>query len=400
MEVLEKVGLFSELIKCEGNISTWCYSANGTLLFSNCSEQSFLANAFELFDCKKILLKYCEGHKKPFTIGTSFGMQWIAVFEKLDDTLKHIWLIGPIFYQDLNLNSIEQGLKYYDKPEINNEWKIKFFEVIKTIPVLPSLIVARYALMLHYCANNEYLKTSDLNNNISNINMENVTPINKNRHKVWMAEQGLLEAVRLGDTNYQQALSESMSISSGVPIHAEDALRQSKTSIVVFVSLVCRAAIEGGLSPEEAYSLNDNYIQTVESSKTLNDLYAIPRLMYQDFINRVHRCRQSNKISAQIQQCVDYISKNLDKKICAKDLASIVGYTEYYLTNKFKKEMGKSVNEYIKERKIERAQTLLRSTDLSIQEISDSLGFNTRNYFSNVFLKQTGKTPVEYRENR
>ena len=48
--------------------------------------------------------------------------------------------------------------------------------------------------------------------------------------------------------------------------------RQSKTNIIVFTSLVCRAAIEGGLSPEEAYALGDSYIQSAENAKTLDDL--------------------------------------------------------------------------------------------------------------------------------
>ncbi len=45
--------------------------------------------------------------------------------------------------------------------------------------------------------------------------------------------------------NYKQALSNCMSISAGVPVQSSDVLRQSKTSIIVFTSLVCRAAIEG-----------------------------------------------------------------------------------------------------------------------------------------------------------
>ena len=64
----------------------------------------------------------------------------------------------------------------------------------------------------------------------------------------------MLQMVRTGDLNYKQALSNCMSISAGVPVQSSDVLRQSKTSIIVFTSLVCRAAIEGGLSPEEAYS--------------------------------------------------------------------------------------------------------------------------------------------------
>ena len=213
-----------------------------------------------------------------------------------------------------------------------------------------------------------------------------------------MAEQGLLQMVRTGDLNYQQALSASMGISAGVPVRSDDALRQSKTSIIVFTSLVCRAAIEGGLSPEEAYALGDNYIQTAESARTLDELNPLSHMMYDDFIRRVHKCRTNPKLSQQVQKCVDYIEMHLDEKIRAADLAALVGYTEYYLTHKFKEETGLSVTDYAKFAKIERAKVLLKSTDQSIQDIAAALSFSTRNYFSRVFQDVTGQTPMEYRE--
>lgn len=207
-----------------------------------------------------------------------------------------------------------------------------------------------------------------------------------------------LQMVRTGDLNYSQALSASMGISAGIPVESEDALRQSKTSIIVFTSIVCRAAIEGGLSPEEAYSLGDSYIQSAESAHTISELDVLPRMMYDDFIHRVHKCRTNPKLSRQIQQCVDYIEMNLNQKILAADLAKQVGYTEYYLTRKFKDETGLSVANYAKFAKIERAKVLLKSTDQTVQEIAEHLGFGTRNYFSRVFQEVTGKTPVEFRE--
>ena len=183
----------------------------------------------------------------------------------------------------------------------------------------------------------------------------------------------MLQMVRTGDMNYKQALSNSMSISAGVPVQSSDVLRQSKTSIIVFTSLVCRAAIEGGLSPEEAYSLGDSYIQAAESAKSLDELSPLAMMM-------------------------DYIEMNLDKKIVAEDLAVLVGYTEYYLTHKFKEETGLSVTNYVKFAKVERAKVLLKSTPFSVREISEQLGFATRNYFSAVFQQVTGKTPMEFRE--
>ena len=100
----------------------------------------------------------------------------------------------------------------------------------------------------------------------------------------------------------------------------------------------------------------------------------------------------------QIQKCVDYIEMNLDKKIVAEDLAALVGYTEYYLTHKFKEETGLSVTNYVKFAKVECAKVLLKSTPFSVREISEQLGFATRNYFSAVFQQVTGKTPMEFRE--
>ena len=82
----------------------------------------------------------------------------------------------------------------------------------------------------------------------------------------------------------------------------------------------------------------------------------------------------------------------------AADLAALVGYTEYYLTHKFKAETGLCINDYIKFAKIERAKVLLKSTDQTVQEIAASLCFSTRNYFSRIFQEVTGQTPMEYRQ--
>ena len=55
---------------------------------------------------------------------------------------------------------------------------------------------------------------------------------------------------------------------------------------------------------------------------------------------------------------------HLGQKIRARDLAALVGYTEYYLTHKFKEETGLSVSDYMKFAKVERAKILLCSTCL------------------------------------
>ena len=398
MDVLQNMMLLSELVQCGGNVYTWCYDAQGVLLRSNCPDEAFLASAFELFGCKQRMLEHGNRDDVPVTLGTALGLLWGAAFEKEEGALKRIWAIGPVFYQDVSLRGIEQGLQYYNRLETSVAWTMQLYEALKTVPVLQCTVLHRYALMMHYCLTGNHLTISDINSeDLTQVRNAAQRPAH-DRHKVWMAEQGLLQMVRTGDLNYKQALSASMGISTGVPVRSDDALRQGKTSIIVFTSLVCRAAIEGGLSPEEAYALGDSYIQSAENAKTLDDLEPLGLMMYDDFVRRVHKCRTNPYLSQQVQKCVDYIEMNLDKKIRAADIAALVGYTEYYLTHKFKEETGLSVTDYIKFVKIERAKVLLKSTDQTVQDIATALSFSTRNYFSRIFQEVTGQTPMEYRE--
>lgn len=370
----------------------------GNLLRSNCPDEAFLSGVFDLFGCKQQMMEYGAAHDTPITLGTALGILWSAAFEKEDGTLKRAWVIGPVFYQDVSIRGIEQGLRYYSHLETSVSWTMHLQQVLTKVPVLQNTILHRYTLMMHYCLTGIHLEISDINSEtLPKVNDPAHAPAH-DRHKVWMAEQGLLQMVRTGDLNYKQALSNSMSVSTGVPVRSDDALRQSKISVIVFTSLVCRAAIEGGLSPEDAYALGDSYIQTAESAKTLDDLNPLSLMMYDDFIRRVHKCRTNPKLSRPVQQCVDYIEMHLNQKIRASDLAAVVGYTEYYLTHKFKAETGLCINDYIKFTKIERAKVLLKSTDQTVQEIAASLCFSTRNYFSRIFQEVTGQTPMEYRE--
>ena len=214
MDVFQNMELFSELIQCGGNIYTWCYNADGSLLQSNCPEAGFLSGAFDLFGCKKKMLDYGSRHTKPVTLGTAIGMTWAAAFEKDGSALKRAWVIGPVFYQDVSLRGIEQGLQYYNRLETSVAWSMQLYEALKTVPVLQCTVLHRYALMMHYCLTGNHLAISD-------INSEDLTQVRNavqqpahDRHKVWMAEQGLLQMVRTGDLNYKQALSASMGISA------------------------------------------------------------------------------------------------------------------------------------------------------------------------------------------
>ena len=400
MDIPDNLRLFQELITCGSNIYTWCYDAEGQLLSSNCPDEVLLGTAFSLFGCKEQMLARGREDGTPVALGTAMGLIWGAAFEREDGRLRRAWAIGPAFFYDVSMKSVENGFNHYSNLEVSLAWKHQFLSALPKIPVAQNIIFSRYLLMLHYCLTGEKLNVSDLNFHGAKGAPAPDKQDPRDRHKVWMAEQAMLQMVRTGDLNYKSALNNSMLISSGVPVQASDPLRQAKDSTIVFSSIVCRAAIEGGLSPEEAYSLGDSYIQSAEGATDFSDIAAIPPLMYDDFVRRVHKCRTNPKLSKQVQKCCDYIEMHLDVKVQAKDLAELVGYTEYYITRKFKEETGYFISDYCKFAKIERAKVLLHSTELSIQEIADRLGFTTRSYFSSSFKQVTGISPAAYRAQR
>ncbi len=379
----------------------WCFDEAGNQIASSCpaEDEALLARSFSLLGAKEKALSCAQDAKKaaPCLIGSPIGMQWAVTFET-ERKRSLIFVIGPVFYAAPSERQMRASLRPFTDSIENARWGSELIAALPRLPVIPYVVFSRYAVMVHNTLTGEQLGPEALGSvsPVSEISATAAGP--RDREKVWLAERGLLQVVRNGDINYHNVIQRSVQLSPGVPVQGADLLRQVKTSIVVFTTLVSRAAMEGGLSPEIAYPLGDSYLQSVEDCRDSGELGALANAMYHDFIYRVHHLRSNPNYSHAIQKCCDYIELSLDRKIRTADLAALVGYTEYYLTEKFKKETGQSVSSYIRYARVERAKVLLESTDLSIREIAEQLAFNTVNYFIQSFRDTAGYTPAQYRK--
>jgi len=75
-----------------------------------------------------------------------------------------------------------------------------------------------------------------------------------------------------------------------------------------------------------------------------------------------------------------------------------VHLTPGYLGDLLKKETGKNAQDHIHFYLIEEAKTVLLGSDKSVAEIAGALGFEYPQYFTRLFKKKTGMTPLEYRQ--
>ena len=180
-------------------------------------------------------------------------------------------------------------------------------------------------------------------------------------------------------------------------ILSDNPLRNAKYHMVAMTALVSRICILKGMPQDISYKISDAYIKKADESTDIDDVHNIQWEMVKNYTEYMNSLTYSSATSKQIRDSVDYIRQNIHDNITVAELAEKVDLNETYLSKLFKKEMGCTVSEYIRNEKIEEACYLLRYTDKTSIEIASDLSFSSHSYFISVFKKVKGVTPKEYR---
>lgn len=176
-------------------------------------------------------------------------------------------------------------------------------------------------------------------------------------------------------------------------------LRSKKNLAISSITVATRAAIDGGLHSEIAYTLSDIFIQRVEELNTPDEVAGLLENALCTFAERVSKVREQ-RYSKPVTACQNYIFNHLYQEISHGELAEAVKLNPNYLSVLFKKEVGLTVSEYIQKCRIEEAGNLLLNTDAPISEICSWLNFTDQSYFTKIFKKHTGVTPKQFKQNR
>ena len=99
-----------------------------------------------------------------------------------------------------------------------------------------------------------------------------------------------------------------------------------------------------------------------------------------------------------ITQIMQYIENNYTKNLNIESLARKIGLNKYSLIREFKQTYDVSPIEYQLQCRFREAKFLLSTTDLSISQIGQGVGFSSGNYFSQCFMKREGMSPTAYRQ--
>lgn len=392
--ITPNLNLLRGLIGCINSVYFWTYDSHRQIVFSDCPDKIIYDKILSLDGHKELLFDpYTQ--ESPVILSSFLNLIWVADFEKdIDGHTRYVHLIGPAFYDEVSRRTLDKALEQY---QLSISAKHGFIKMLEQLTVLNTDRATEYALMLHYCITGKRISRKEVKM-LPVSSMEHL-PENKESlyHGTYHAEQTALKMIENGNLDFREHRERITMVGNVGKLSNGDPLRQAKNAVIIYSALCSRAAIRGGLSEETAFTLNDLYIQQTEACSRLEEVSFICTNMENEFLHRVHELKVNSSVSRPIRECCDYIQFHITEPIHISELAKQVGYSESYLSRKFRREMNMTLIKYIQNEKMEKAKELLYTSNTTVQDISAMLGFTSQSYFGEQFHKYTGVTPGQYR---
>lgn len=221
------------------------------------------------------------------------------------------------------------------------------------------------------------------------------------QHGRYAKEKKINSLIREGNVEKLEQIFKQIE-HTGIGRMSNNSFRQQLYAIIIGISTATRAAMDGGMYEEEAYTLSDIYIQKADCCVSTEELWKMYVRAVMDFAERAYKSknRVDEVTSVAVQSSIDYILRNLhyNSNLNLKEIAENIGLSETYFSALFKKETGYTVSEFIQKGRVKEAKSLLQYSEYSLIEISQYLGFCSQSHFAQTFRKHEGMTPGQYRK--
>ena len=312
-------------------------------------------------------------------------------------------VLGPVFNVEVTDSLLAQLAGVM---EINKENWEALKQTLNASPLMNSLQLARFLSLAHFSLNHEDVPYERLYSNATILKPDDqdikkrVDKLESGElHNAYYFEVGMYQKVREGSpAQLTHFFQENAHVQMREGKMADDPLRHAKN---VFLFTLSRTgfigAIPGGLDVEKTYQLMDYYSREVERLTSVEAVNNLQYAMIMDFCHRAGASKRPDIISSDVWHCMNYIRSHVYDSITVEDVANDVHRSTSYVMKRFRAELDTHVTAYITKCKLEEAQTLLIYSDKTLAEISHDLCFSTQSYFQNLFKKQFGITPAQFR---
>lgn len=312
-------------------------------------------------------------------------------------------ILGPALSVPVTAQLVRQFMRELMIPLDERE---RLTEFLCAIPRTSHLQLCKYLSFLHLCLNH---KEADFFQNMDHAYLNDAQQYppgdhiaymdSDNLHNSYQFELEMYQYIRNGNTEQLKSFLHSSKLLLKEGKMAHSPMRQSKN---IFIGLATKigmlGAIPGGLDVEKTYQLIDFYVQKCEYLQSIEEIHKLQYIMVMDFCQRVSEAHIPEGVTTEIFQCMNYIRSHINEPVSINDIARQIYRSSSYTMKHFKEELGISISAYITKCRLEDAKRLLVYSNKSLAEISSYLCFSSQAYFQNVFKKQYGITPLQYRK--
>ena len=219
-------------------------------------------------------------------------------------------------------------------------------------------------------------------------------------HNSYVYEFNGLDAIRRGEPQ-QYLLTQNMRGNGQNGILGYTPLRAAQNISICGVVLNSRAAVVGGLPVEQAYTLADFLILTIERCKTVKQAEYVglqSGLIFAQLVQRLKKQYPQKVMHTLSAQALEVIQRYLYTNVTRQQLAADLKVNPDYLDRVLKADCNRTALGCLRAARIEESKKLLVQTSTPIYEIAALLLFSSSSHFSRVFKELTGYTPQDYRK--
>lgn len=210
-------------------------------------------------------------------------------------------------------------------------------------------------------------------------------------------EQLLMESIRSGNSveaiqhwrrlhHYVDYLKKSLG----------ETLGGARNSASITRTVIRLAAGEAGIPPYLNDLVSSKSAAIVRAAKNVDEINNEHERLIREYCQLIHRIN-SKKYSALILSTLYAVEHEYNQELSLAKLAADLQVNPNYLSGRFRKETGMTLAEYLCRVRMKEAERLLSDTELPVQRISEKVGVLDANYFTKLFKRIYGQTPVQYR---
>ena len=255
--------------------------------------------------------------------------------------------------ETVNIVVSKEKISLVDKAKL-----CSYFNILPIVSFNTLLHLSQLIYYILYGQKLDFVSLSDLNtyqNNFKTNFADNYENISSNRkqnnelHHPYIYEQNYFQYIREGNLEKRFHILERISTIT-LEFFQRKAHFEVKNISICHTTLVTRAAIEGGLDPEQAYTMSDMAIQCIEEIDDIKQLQDYRNTIAIEFTKMVNQINE-HKFPKPVRVCESYIKNHIYEPISVKQLSEITGLNPNYLSSMFKAITGFSVLDFINKEK-------------------------------------------------